>query len=342
MRYDNPAGLIAGTVIMELFAATCIGLRFYSRRWKRCPILVTDWLILVAFVFGTGLTVMEIYGVAVKALGHPLNATIEDPRAVNGRLNKAKHLELAYLLIGVFTLGLIKLSVCFLYWHLFAKVVFRRFLMVWIIVIIGWMTSFVLAGLLECGSHLKSIFGTPAAYLHHCGSAIPSGWAMVGSDIATDFITLIIPIPVIWSLQLPTNRKILVLLSFLIGALSVGASVAKGYIYITATLGRYTEDAILILTGLSIWNLAEVQVGIIAACGPTLRPILSHILPTDSILSLMGSKRSTVGNCNHSQAHVTSAIKLHQPQLPTSTKQSDGELPSFVKMPESEEQLQKE
>jgi hypothetical protein len=32
-------------------------------------------------------------GVSIKALAHPLNATIEDPRAVTGRLNKAKHVR---------------------------------------------------------------------------------------------------------------------------------------------------------------------------------------------------------------------------------------------------------
>jgi hypothetical protein len=45
----------------------------------------------------------------------------------------------------------------------------------------------------------------------------------------------------------------------------------------------------VVLTGLSVWNLVEVQVGIIAACGPTLRPILNHIIPTESIRSLLGS-----------------------------------------------------
>jgi hypothetical protein len=48
----------------------------------------------------------------------------------------------------------------------------------------------------------------------------------------------------------------------------------------------------VILTGLSVWNLVEVQVGIIAACGPTLRPILNHIIPTESIRSLLGSMRA--------------------------------------------------
>ncbi|KAI0135020.1 hypothetical protein F4814DRAFT_6850 [Daldinia grandis] len=115
---------------------------------------------------------------------------------------------------------------------------------------------------------------------------------MVGSDIATDFITLIAPIPLVWRLQMSTHRKLLASLTFMIGALSVGASIAKGYIYISASLDRYTEDAILILTGLSIWNLVEVNVGIVAASGPTLRVILAHALPTDTIMSLVSSVRS--------------------------------------------------
>lgn len=106
-------------------------------------------------------------------------------------------LELSFLLLGILALGLIKTSVSLLYWHLFAKVKFRRFLIVWIIILIVWTTSFVLAGLLECGSHLKALFSTPQEYLHRCGSAIPSGYAYVGSDIATDFITLVIPLPVV-------------------------------------------------------------------------------------------------------------------------------------------------
>lgn len=60
-----------------------------------------------------------------------------------------------------------------------------------------WTAAFVIAGLAECGSHLLALFGTPQAYLDHCGSAIPTGWAMVGSDVATDVITLILPIPMV-------------------------------------------------------------------------------------------------------------------------------------------------
>ncbi|KAI0180667.1 hypothetical protein GGR52DRAFT_521182 [Hypoxylon sp. FL1284] len=283
--YDNPAGLIAGSVILELLVILCVGLRFYSKRWKGQRILASDWLILVALVIGTGMTIVEIYGVKVEALAYPLGATIEDPRAVTGRLNKAKHIELSYLLLGTAALGFIKLSVTFLYWHLFAQVKFRRFLIVWMVVITAWATAFILAGLLECGSHLSALFGQPQEYLDHCGSAIPSGWALVGSDVGTDLITLLIPVPVVLGLQMSTHRKVLTLLTFMIGALSVAASAVKAYIYISASLGLFTEDAILILTGLSVWNLIEVQVGIIAACGPTLRSILSRLVATNVSLA---------------------------------------------------------
>lgn len=157
----------------------------------------------------------------MHALGYPLSATIEDPKAVDGRLNKAKHvsdqniamdrsasrlifgqIELSYLLLGIFTLGLIKISVCLFYWHIFDRPIFRRLLMVWIAVILTWTSGFVLAGLLECGSHLLALFGTPQQYLEKCGSAIPSGWAMVGSDVATDAITIAIPIPMVSSVIL--------------------------------------------------------------------------------------------------------------------------------------------
>ena len=146
------------------------------------------------------------------SLGYPLNGTIKDTRAVTGRLNQTKHahrhyllapradekqVELSFLLLGILALGLVKFSVTFLYWHLFAMARFRRFLIVRIIILIGWTTAFILAGLLECNSHLKALFTTPQEFLHHRGSAIPSGWACVGSDIATDFITLIIPIPIV-------------------------------------------------------------------------------------------------------------------------------------------------
>lgn len=62
MPYDNPKGLIAASVILEILAITCVGFRFLSRRKTGASFATDDWLILVALVCSSGLTVMEIYG----------------------------------------------------------------------------------------------------------------------------------------------------------------------------------------------------------------------------------------------------------------------------------------
>lgn len=106
-------------------------------------------------------------------------------------------LELAAICLGVPTLGFIKLSVSFLYRRIFAKSLFRYIINTWIFIIAAWTIAFWLSGLAECGSHLKALFGTPQSYLQHCGAAIRAGWAMVCSDVGSDIITLIIPIPMV-------------------------------------------------------------------------------------------------------------------------------------------------
>lgn len=64
-----------------------------------------------------------------------------------------------------------------------------------------------------------------------------------------------------------------------------------------------------------MWNLAEVQIGIIAACGPLLRPVLARAF--SPLTTLIASKWK-------SSSH-----------LARNSKESE-ELPSYAKMPESE------
>jgi hypothetical protein len=114
---------------------------------------------------------------------------------------------------------MLKLSVCMLYWHLFAQLKFRHFLIFWIVVIALWTASFSIALFAECGNHFLALFAQPEDYTLHCGAAIPGGWAYVGTDVFTDIATLIIPIPVVLELQMSRQLKVLSILVFSIGAL---------------------------------------------------------------------------------------------------------------------------
>ena len=62
MKYDNGGAIIAVSVILEVLVLVCVGLRFYTRIWKKTSFIASDWLLLAATIFATGLTVMQIYG----------------------------------------------------------------------------------------------------------------------------------------------------------------------------------------------------------------------------------------------------------------------------------------
>ncbi|KAM7203992.1 hypothetical protein V8F33_001963 [Rhypophila sp. PSN 637] len=322
--YSNPGGIIAATVVTQVIALLAVGLRFYSRRCKRQQFIVSDWLIILALIIGAGLASIEIYGVHKEAFAYPIGATFAMDVLME-RFDILKQLQLALIILGVAGTGFVKLSVCFLYWHLFSRVVFRRFLAVWIGIVALWMVGAIIGGLTQCGTHLYAVLGAPEDYFTYCKASVPIGYAVMASDVLTDFVTLIIPIPVVMSLSLDRRTKILTLLTFMVGSLSVGCSIAKTYIYVIQATGQSTEDAILTTTGLSLWNLLEVQIGILAACGPTLRQVLSQAIhPTTSsiksLLSRLSGGSSTGTRTSNSENQCYNYNK--------------DELPSFVKIPE--------
>ena len=104
------------------------------------------------------------------------------------------------MLIAVIALGLVKLSISLLYYHIFETSIFRRVIIGWIAILVIWTVTFTVLGLAECGPHLAALFGSPQVFIDKCSSALHIGMAMNVSDIATDFITLILPIPMVSSL----------------------------------------------------------------------------------------------------------------------------------------------
>jgi len=60
--YEDPAGLIAGSVVLWVAATSCVALRCGNKVRERQKFVTSDWLVMAAWVFGTGLTVLEIYG----------------------------------------------------------------------------------------------------------------------------------------------------------------------------------------------------------------------------------------------------------------------------------------
>jgi len=107
----------------------------------------------------------------------------------------------------------------------------------------------------------------------------------------TDIITVLLPMPMLWKLQMPLKQKIEVMLTFLVGGFVCIVSVIRvpmeaGISLVDASCTLSSSHLALALqwkliphmtdtdvTG-CIWSFVELSVAVICACLPTYRPLL--------------------------------------------------------------------
>lgn len=115
--------------------------------------------------------------------------------------------------------GTVKLSVLLLYRRLFVGRFFQRYSLSMCVVIVLWSLSFFFASAFECGFNIAYYWTSVAAVEEYCDNLNASDLGFVMSDVITDLMILIIPIPIIWRLQMSTTNKIGLTGVFLLGLL---------------------------------------------------------------------------------------------------------------------------
>jgi hypothetical protein len=123
--------------------------------------------------------------------------------------------KLAVNLLSIISLGLVKASILVFYMNIFTVRPFRIASQVMLGIVISWTISFFLANLLQC------IPVTPLIepfYENNCINGLPIWYGMAISDVIMDFMILIMPIPIVFHLQVPMKQRFGIIGIFLLGA----------------------------------------------------------------------------------------------------------------------------
>ncbi|KAI0134226.1 hypothetical protein BJ170DRAFT_690509 [Xylariales sp. AK1849] len=107
---------------------------------------------------------------------------------------------------------------------------------------------------------------------------ITGGLVNTAINIFTDVLSSTLPIPIIWNLKLHHRTKI-----YVIGILSLGyAAVAFGVVKGVQQIAFGAKTDKTFEQSVQFWGFMQLQVGIIAACCPTLKPLFRRILMLSS------------------------------------------------------------
>ncbi|KAJ5951385.1 uncharacterized protein N7479_009798 [Penicillium vulpinum] len=178
----------------------------------------------------------------------------------------------AYLIIYLLELLLIKISILMFY-----RRIFGMNWMIWATLLIscGWWLGSLIAALCACDpipffwteiTNHKSGSYRYNFYYYYIGNA--------AANVLTDILILLVPMPIIWKLQMRTNQKIGVCAVLLLGGFVCIASGIRIH-YLNYLNGNV--DLTWALGSVSVWSTIEPCIGIICACLPVLQPFVRSL-----------------------------------------------------------------
>jgi len=222
-------------------------------------------------------------GVAKDVLGKPVPTTENGAPIAPGVVPSAMVLNnkiiFAILSVCWLQLGLTKLSILFFYRRIFCteKTNILNYSTIFMIAItILWSIAFFFANLLECGTTFSADWDdNDEQAISSCVNEWELSQGQFYSDFIIDVILFVMPLPTIWKLNMPLQRRIGVLLILAVGALTVVASTIKVAIITGLALDVSNDfiapDPMILNSILIFWTLLESGIAQIVISLPTLR-----------------------------------------------------------------------
>ncbi|CAF9939787.1 MAG: hypothetical protein ALECFALPRED_008288 [Alectoria fallacina] len=281
---ETPGKMYALATVLILLAATAVLLRLYARKIKKASLAWDDYMILFAMLSTIGTALCMFVGTALGNLGRHTKIAPDGSPVFNHQLE----INYASLMTSTLTFGLTKLSVLLLYKRIFRGALFLAFVWTMITVIVIWTVAFFFANMLQCYPISENWTGLGGS----ADACIDENMMYLGqafSDAITDLIILAMPIPCICALQLPTKQKLGVIGMFLLGILTIAASVTKLVFFykIAVESNSGDEDFTYLFTPTLYWPMVESSLGIVGACLPLFRPVISKLSPVRSIREII-------------------------------------------------------
>ncbi|PKY03937.1 integral membrane protein [Aspergillus campestris IBT 28561] len=260
------AKALSVSIVFTSLACLFVVARLYTRRVLMKRMEGNDWMVLLAllfsFVFMAFFIVEAFNGIGMHGADIPPEIMLKQMKAF-------------WITIPFYNAALLsaKASILLQYYRVFQTSRMRTISWVMIGVLATYGSWAVLSGFLNCIPVAK--FWDPSI-TGYCLNQKGLWFSNAAMHIATDLAILIIPIPALIGLEIPKRQKIALISVFALGGFVCVTSVCR-----LVSLKKISEsaDPTYDNVGAAAWSAIECNVGIICACLPTLRPLISRVVP---------------------------------------------------------------
>ncbi|KAH7386866.1 hypothetical protein DE146DRAFT_184936 [Phaeosphaeria sp. MPI-PUGE-AT-0046c] len=298
------------TGLLLLSSTIAVGLRLYCRIFRIRNVGLDDWFMVAALFVTIAMGIMNAFHISWGTGRH-----IKDIHVPSMRIPNLKHFYF-YQLVYPLALFFVKASILALYHRIFKLANFR-----WkVYAVAGFVSVFTIVVLFvnafECRPKPSQAWSP--TFPKGCNDLRTTYFAVGGINIFTDILIFILPFKAFWKLELAPRKRWALLGVFMVGGVAVIASIIRMYaLYLYNTTKDISYDSIFIL----LLSQVEVNVAIISASAPTLRPLLKNTVLALSQSDKYGDRygsgyRNTIGsapttNKNRSRNRASGQFELY-------------------------------
>ncbi|CAL8578613.1 hypothetical protein XPA_004382 [Xanthoria parietina] len=269
---DRGANLLAYAIVMMIVAVVAISLRFWSRSLASPPrgprFWWDDWTALASLPFTITSNSIVCYMISLGLGKHIANI----PPA--NTTEQLKVLYACYILYDT-SISLPKTSVLLFYARIFGTQAkpFKYALYCTHFLVAGWLLSISMLGVFLCDPVEKYWNQLLPGHCHPnsalwLGTAIPS--------VGIDLILLLLPLPMLWRLQMDRSRRILIMTVFAFGYCVIVISLGR-LITVVSTAAALNEDLTYASVPTFYWLCAEAPVSTLSICLPSMFSLFQRL-----------------------------------------------------------------
>lgn len=257
--------IIAVLVVMTIASTVAVVLRLLARNMSAAKYGMDDLFIVIALALTYGLNANELIALQFGFGKHQLMLSF----------NHMKKFLLIYYetqIILTCAITTTRLSLLLFYCRVFPIQRFRTITAITGLVIIAWWMGTTLAIMFTCiPVHAfwdRSVEGK-------CVNEHTQVYAITGTEVATNIAVIILPIPWLWGLHLPTPKKIALGGIFLLGSFVCISCIIRYPFLIAFQQG----DSSFTIVPTALWVVVECNLGIVSVCLPIMRPLFVNKVP---------------------------------------------------------------
>ncbi|KAJ5134425.1 Conidiation-specific protein Con-10 [Penicillium atrosanguineum] len=272
---------MAVSIVFTALASCFVGLRMFTRIALIRRVEASDWVVIIALVNSyvfMGLDIVE----ATSGMGMHVK---DIPPMILERQLKAFWLTIPFYNAAVLCA---KASILLQYFRVFPTRRMRVICWIMITILAIYGTWAVISAFLNCVPVAKFWDPTIKGF---CLSKPGLWFSNASMHITTDIVILLIPIPALIAIDIPKRQKIALMFMFALVTDSISVCITSIIRLVALKKISDSSDPTYDNVGAASWSAIECNTGIICACLPTLKPLLSRVMP--GLISTFSGTRPT-------------------------------------------------